>query len=258
MPTGHARVGAVGHTPYYADDTIGNKHAGFHNSLYRGKYLGTSLTEAQSAAIQAGTFTDLFIGDYWTINGVNWRIAHFDPYYRAGSNDLQTHHIAVVPDTCLYDTKWNAAGTTTSGYVGSDIRTNIKASVGEAQGAEAMVIAAFGDSHVLSYKNYYPSAYSNQLATAWADTACRVELMSEVEVYGCQVWGGTGYEVGESKQQLALFKLAPEWVNIRALWWLRTVSTRAAGYAALVNASGVAHSAAASDSFGVRPLSLIA
>ena len=258
MATGHARVGAVGHTPYYADDTIGNKHTGFHNSLYRGKYLGTSLTEAQSAAIQAGTFTDLFIGDYWTINGVNWRIAHFDPYYKCGSTSLDTHHIAVVPDTCLYSAKWNDTSDTSTGYVGSAIRTNIKAASGDAQGAEAKVIAAFGSSHVLSYKNYYPTTYSGQLATAWADTACRVELMSEVEVYGCQVWGGTGYEVGESKQQLALFKLAPEWVNIRAGWWLRTVSTRAAGHAAVVAEYGNANSYAASYSYGVRPLSLIA
>ena len=30
------------------------------------------------AAIEAGTFEDLFIGDYWTIGGVTYRIAAFD------------------------------------------------------------------------------------------------------------------------------------------------------------------------------------
>lgn len=41
-------------------------NAGFHNSIYRGKNLGTSVTSAQWAAIKAGTFDDMFIGDYWT------------------------------------------------------------------------------------------------------------------------------------------------------------------------------------------------
>lgn len=40
-------------------------NAGYHNSIFRGKNLGDTLTEAQSAAIQAETFDDLFIGDYW-------------------------------------------------------------------------------------------------------------------------------------------------------------------------------------------------
>ena len=53
------------------------QNAGFHNSLFRGKSLGTSVTAAQWAAIGAGTFDDLFIGDYWTINGIVWRIAAF-------------------------------------------------------------------------------------------------------------------------------------------------------------------------------------
>ena len=46
--------------------------AGAHNAIYRGKYLGTAVTDEQYAAIAAGTFDDLYIGDYWKINGVNW------------------------------------------------------------------------------------------------------------------------------------------------------------------------------------------
>ena len=36
-------------------------NAGAHNAIYRGKYLGTSVTAAQYAAIAAGTFDDLYI-----------------------------------------------------------------------------------------------------------------------------------------------------------------------------------------------------
>lgn len=45
-------------------DILTHHGAGLHNALYRGKYLGDSLTAAQSAAIRAGTFEDLYIGDY--------------------------------------------------------------------------------------------------------------------------------------------------------------------------------------------------
>ena len=41
--------------------------AGAHNALYRGKNLGNTLTDAQSAAIRAGTFEDLYHGDYWAM-----------------------------------------------------------------------------------------------------------------------------------------------------------------------------------------------
>ena len=48
----------------------------FHNSYPRCKYLGTSITDAQNTAIKNRTYDDLFIGDYWTINGVNWAGAY--------------------------------------------------------------------------------------------------------------------------------------------------------------------------------------
>lgn len=43
-------------------------NAAAHNSLYRGKNLGTAITAEHYAAIKAKTFTDLYPGDYWNIN----------------------------------------------------------------------------------------------------------------------------------------------------------------------------------------------
>ena len=74
--------------------TFGN--AGYHNSIYRGKYLGDHVTDEQWEAIQNGTFEGMYIGDYWVINGVNWRIAAFDYWLRTGDknwNDSQTNKI---------------------------------------------------------------------------------------------------------------------------------------------------------------------
>ena len=232
-------------------------NAGFHNSIFRGKNLGTSYTAAQSAQVTAGTFDDLFVGDYWVINGVNWRIADFDPYYRCGDNISLGHHIAVVPDTNLYSTKWNETNDTSTGYVGSAIRANIKAASDTAAGAEEKVIAAFGSSHVLAYRAIYPASYSSGKATGWAWTDAKVELMNEVEVYGSSVWTSMpGYETGINKRQLSLFRIAPQFINIHAYWWLRSVYSDAAA----CNCTNAGHSGytSASSPAGVRPLSLIA
>ncbi len=47
------------------NDAVNAKNAGAHNSIYRSKKLGSTITAAQLAAIRAGTFNDLYPGDYW-------------------------------------------------------------------------------------------------------------------------------------------------------------------------------------------------
>src|SRR5699024_9521029 len=69
--------------------------AGAHNSVYRGKNLGASVTAEQYAAIAAGTFDDLYIGDYWTIGGVTYRIAAFDYYLHTGDTPCTDHHAVI-------------------------------------------------------------------------------------------------------------------------------------------------------------------
>lgn len=51
-------------------DVFNYNNAGSHNALYRGKSLGNALTAAQSAAIRASTFDDLYIGDHWDFSNV--------------------------------------------------------------------------------------------------------------------------------------------------------------------------------------------
>lgn len=67
-----------------------------HNNIYRGANLGSSYTVAQRAAVSSGAFTGLWIGDYWTIGGVQWIIVDFD--YWGGT----THHLIVMPRTGHY------------------------------------------------------------------------------------------------------------------------------------------------------------
>lgn len=235
-------------------------NAGAHNAIYRGKSLGSTVTTAQYAAIKAGTFDDLYIGDYWTINGVNYRIAAFDYYLNNGDTNCTTHHVVIVPDTCLYNAQmhntssgsWEsgAANTTAGGYVGSDMyKSNLEQ-------AKTTIKSAFSG-HVLKHSIYLTNAVANGCASGgvWCDS--EVDLMCEQMVYGSGIFSPVSdgsnapanYRV--EKSQLPLFQHEPSRICNRMIWWLRDVIT--ASRFAFVNNSGYATYGYASNSFGVRP-----
>lgn len=226
------------------------ENAGSHNAIYRGKYLGSSVTSAQYAAISSGKFTDLYIGDYWTIGGVNYRIAAFDYYLNCGDTSTTKHHVVLVPDTCLYNHIMNDSNITTGGYVGSKMYKE-----GLTQ-AKNTIKAAFSG-HVLSHRVYLTNATANgrPSAGAWCDS--EVDLMCEEMVYGGGIFRPTsdGTNVPSNyrveKSQLPLFAHEPSRICNRATWWLRDVVT--ASHFALVYANGFAAYGNASNSFGVRP-----
>ena len=97
-------------------NTVLAKNAGAHNSIFRGDNLGESVTETQYTAISSGSFDNLFVGDYWTIDNIVYRIAGFDLFLHYGDTELKTHHAVVVPDKPLYDGKMNDSDTTTGAY----------------------------------------------------------------------------------------------------------------------------------------------
>lgn len=226
-------------------------NAGAHNSIYRGKNLGTTVTEEQWEAISSGTFTDLYIGDYWVIGGVNWRIAAFDYYLNCGDTSFTKHHAVIVPDTCLYSAQMNTTNVTTGAYKGSAMYT------ANLTQAKSTINSAFGSSHVLSHRIYLSNATSNGRASAGEWTDSTVDLMCEHMVYGSGIFSpvSDGSNVPNNyrveKGQLPLFALEPSRICNRDTWWLRDVITAAAF--AYVGSYGNAGSGAASNSFGVRP-----
>ena len=226
-------------------------NAGSHNGIYRGKSLGSSVTQAQWNAISAGTFDNLYIGDYWTIGGVNWRIAAFDYYYNCGDTNFTKHHVVIVPDTALYTHVMNDTNITTGAYVGSKMYTE------GLEQAKTTINNAFGSSHVLSHSIYLSNTTSNGCASAgaWADST--VDLMCEHMVYGSGIFspvsdGSTvpnNYRV--EKSQLPLFAHNPRMIGIRSTWWLRDVISSAKF--ANVYSCGNADYDYASGALGVRP-----
>lgn len=222
--------------------------AAAHNCIYRGKNLGTSVTAEQYAAISNGKFTDLYIGDYWVINGVTYRIAAFDYYYNCGDTNFTKHHVVIVPDTSLYKAQMNTSNVTTGGYTGSAMyKSNL------AQ-AKTTIKAAFGSAHVLTKRELLTNAVNGNTPSGWAWFDSDVELMNEVQAYGSVAWGahdGNGYNVASGDGQFPLFMFDRTKLHNREDYWLRDVSS--ATCFSDVYAYGGASSDGASDSFGVRP-----
>lgn len=242
---------------YFSDDAtlfsklIGN-NAGGHNSIFRGKNLGTQVTNEQYAVIQAGTFDDLYIGDYWVIGGVNWRIAAFDYYYNTGDTVFTKHHAVIVPDTTLYSHNMNDTNTTVGAYVGSGMYTE------GLEQAKTQIQNAFDASHVLSHRLFLTNTTTNGYASSgeWKDSI--VDLMCENMVYGSLIFSpvsdGTNilYNYRVEKGQLPLFSMAPQYTFVRSQsYWLRDVVSASAF--AIASLNGRAADGSASNVNGVRP-----
>lgn len=225
-----------------------------HCMMYRGKSLGSSLTDAQKTAIANGTFEDIFLGDYWTISGVTYRVADFDYFYRVGDTDFTKHHLVLVPDANMYSHVMNDTNTTEGGYVGS------KMYLEGLTEAKTKITAAFGDA-VLTHRDYLSNAVSNgrPSGAAWLDST--VELMNENMVYGTNVFSphSDGASVPTvhttGKNQFALFQAVPHFAHNRQWFWLRDVVSSA--YFATCNDYGHAAYSSASGSTGVRPYFII-
>lgn len=219
-----------------------------HNSVYRGKYLGDHVTDEQWDAIGDGSFRDLYIGDYWTINGINWRIAHFNYWLGTGDVKCNTNHVVIVPYGWVSTFNMNASDDTTGGYLNSEWYTTNR------HFAVENIEADFGASHILSHRNFFSDAVSDGHAShgMWVDST--VDLMNEIMVCGSLVgsYSGKYYEVGCDKFQLALFKYNPPSARMDVSYWLRGVST-ASSFVAMGN-FGLLDGFTASQILKIRPV----
>ena len=221
-----------------------------HRNIYRGKSLGTSVTAAQKAAIAGGTFDDLFIGDYWTIGGIKYRIADMDYWLNCGDTSTTKHHLVMITDKALYSAVMNDTDTTAGGYVGSKMYTTNLAQ------AKTTISTAFGDM-LLTHREYLTNAVTAGAPSggAWFDST--VELMNETMVYGNHFFAAanngvtipTRHTINNS--QLSIFRLNPTMIKDRETIWLRDVVS-AANFAHM-HTYGYTYYYGASYSGGVRP-----
>ena len=230
-------------------ESLGANSIPFHNSYPRCKYLGTSITDAQNTAIKNRTYDELFIGDYWTINGVNWRIVAIDYYYNVGDTNFNKGNIIVMPDTVLYNAQMNDTNTTAGAYYGSLMRTQ------NLNSARTVAQNAFG-SHLANHRIFLANSVDASGASGWAwYDSDGVELPNEVQIYGTRIWGSAlkGYDVATQKQQFPLLALAPQFVNTKQIYWLQDVSSSSVSSDFARVSDGNAGRYVASYSYGVRP-----
>lgn len=240
-------------------------NAGAHNSIYRGADITSRHANGSlSTQVQAGDFTDIFIGDYitatTTANGstvtTKWRVADIDYYLRCGDTETTAHHLVLVPDACMFNAYMNSTDTTAGGYQGSAMwKTYIPMCV-------TAIRNAFGSGHVLSWRTILSNAVNTNVASmagagwtgaasdwAWCDASA--DLMSEPQLYGTTVFSSSFFDVGAKKRQFALFRHDPALMNIRADFWLSAVA--GGTYFAYCSGYGNASGWRASYVRGVRP-----
>ena len=259
------------------DNADAENGAGLHNSLFRGKNLGASLTADQSARIQDGTFKGLWAGDYHqksiTFSYKNCQdndaatsvtathdmvIGDHDYRRRSGDEELTAHHILTFPRTHLFLAHMNATNITDGGYVGSEMYTKYL------DGALNAFKAFYGENHILKYRNLLVNAVANGKPSGHGWYSRYIDLMNEPMTYGSfmlasgsQDGGATQYRRHTiDRAQIAAFRLCPELAFTRSYWcWLRDVVS--AAWFADVYTYGLSGCSDASVVGGVRPAALI-
>lgn len=230
-------------------------NAGNRNAMPpRDRSLGAPTTE-HFEMIASDKYNELFLGDYWTVDGVDWVIGDFKFWHNTGDTACTKPHVVAFPRNNLYTYKFNPTSTTEGGYVGSDMYKN-----GLTQ-AKQMVAAAFGSAHILNHREYLVNTATNGKPTGsdWYDST--VELMNENMVYGGRQFSpmpdgtdpwNTCRNYTSDKSQLSLFRYEPWMIFNRNWYWLRDVVS--ASRFAHVSGSGLANCGLAGNADGVRPV----
>ena len=216
-----------------------------HRNIFRGKNLGSVFTDKQKAMIAAGTFDDLYVGDYWEISGRIWRIADFDYWFCRTEPRVLKHHVAIVPDAGLYKAQMQNTengepaethdeNTTSGGYINSDMRTK------NLSQAREIIETAFGKDFILRCNKILVNGTDKNGATTahgWFESD--IDLMNESMVWGTNFFkphptGSTNNRIFPSvssidNTQLALFQLAPYYMRVvrsyPQTYWLRDVAS---------------------------------
>ena len=222
--------------------------------------------------ISAGTFKDLYVGDYFDISittdlggteTVRCILAGFDIFWNNGDTAFTKHHAVIVPKDCFKTkSKMNDTNVTTGGYVGSAMYTTVLPVY------QAALQTALNN-HILSHRELLTTAVSTTgnsnagagltgYASNWVWKDCLIRLMSEIQVYGSTVLSSSFYDTGNANIQFPLFRLAPNLKvaglghNGSRMWyWLSAVVSAAAF--ALCSLDGSSRSYNAAGDGGVRP-----
>ena len=244
-------INALNYIVNYANSSAPN--AGIRNSIARGRSKGSSVSATQWASIQAGTFEDMYIGDYWASGGVVYRIAAFDYYYGKKTSD---HHIVIVPDTLLESTKrMHSSADNSGGYVSTEMYTTT---------IPAITTPTIFSGHILNVSKYLSSAVSTSnnadgVVTGITAATPSMTLMTHANVFGWQRVFTKNTETAaftgdDDTVQYPLFRLCPHLQRVTSnRYWLRDPFTGTGFLVVMPNGTVQKQVASTSTSCGVRP-----
>lgn len=200
---------------------------------FRGNYLGDTFTSTQRNAILDGTFTDLYLGDYWTIGGVNYRIADFN-YWDAS---YVGNHLVVIPDNIMTNQKMDNLSEVLLPYYECTMRAYLASTI----------LPTLNECFKNCIGRYYENLRSN--LSDYNEVLARVEIMSESMLYGQGVMRGFR-EPSFSNNQFALFKVMPSFIKSNAAYWLRDLAIDSS---LGIDEDGLVNTYTALETLGVRP-----
>ena len=247
-------------------------------TILAGEIGSGSVYDALHKRAAAGNFAGLRVGDYLDVplvsssavaaqQSVRFLLAHIDPYLYCGDNS-KGHHIAFVASAPVAVAKsvtgvandsflmWNTTNTNQGTadqkcpYLGSNLKaweTAFEACLPE--GLTKYLLTQ----RVLLEERYSASgALNDSNSWSWQDIG-KVFSLSEMEVYGCPVWGTKGYSVGFDCQW-DLFRDTAHRVNgNRCNWWLRSVVGGSSSDVCFVGSGGSANYNSATRRRGSPP-----
>ncbi|MCI9279954.1 MAG: hypothetical protein HFJ02_04060, partial [Bacilli bacterium] len=220
-----------------------NKYLEAGISLRRNTYRGKDITEYYSDGslyemISSGTFDDIYVGDYIVANNVTWLIADIDNYLNTGNgeNRLRSHHVTMIPRYGLINAVMNETETTEGGYYNSKmVQETLPIVFNE-------YIEPVFQNHVLTYFNFltdemredfnsynainFPDPSGASSKASWYTR--KIDLMSEVNVFGFNTNSSNLYDTGIDSQQYAIFKLQPGFIGLNSseIYWLKNVANK--------------------------------
>ena len=227
-------------------------NAATHNAKYVGASLG-AFNDDYAERVKNGTFKDMWVGDYFTVNNHVYKIAGFNYKCNHEGNLGLGNHLIMITDV-LTSHAMNETNTTAGGFAGSSMLKD------EIPAVEKQLATDFGD-HLLKFKSYLSTSVDSSGAPnggQWYElTAC---LCNSVMWWGSpqnsNSQNGQKYNIGDEDTQLPIMKLNSNEQGSNDHWvWLRDVYN--SYYFARARRDGSAAYYRASDSCGVRAFFLI-
>lgn len=228
-------------------------NAATHNAKFVGASLG-AFNDDYAERIKNGKFTDMWVGDYFTINKHKYKIAGFNYKCNHEENLDLGNHLIMITDV-LGDHVMNSTNTTKGGFAGSDMFKD------EIPAVEKQLAKDFGK-HLLKFKSYLSTSIDSsgtpnggQWYELTANLCNSVMWWGSPSQYSSNE-NGTKYNVGDEDTQLPIMKLHTAERSSNSNWvWLRDIYD-SSGFAGAAG-DGSAAWGRASGSHGVRAFFLI-